>query len=592
MKQAIVRLALLIVVIVGATSASRSTAAPAAITAALPSSVAVQVFPSAAVVGQGDVVVSFGLPLPPGALIDPLSVSVHTDAGQELPAFVKSLGPWRFTPPASLLCAPVSGDPGLRSVLVQFSHSFSSTDPLTFVLRLDQQRSLDVPNEVPVRDTWHLVDSGTYTAADGIYEPQVYAVLPPEWLTCSNLTTLASVAGAHAELAAMDQGQVDFFTTVINDFNPTPDPAALIPYKTDYEPWLYDRGQTFYNGYIRTGRLDFLREAQRATQDYMAHLYVDGDCPGLADQSWCRGFFSRKNDDPNAGWKDSKYSYNEALATLYWLTGDPEPLAHLADVSSATHTEVALTRRFQTAAETGAFTERHWANALLAPIIEYEVTGNQAAADYAREGLQALYEMQTDPVENNPATGCFNHYVEGQAPLGFSPWMSSLMAHALLRAYHTLGDARIPTMLVALAQCERERAIYWPADAGAPAQWMPRYIASGYGPPTSLDGDPWSDVEHALDVAYVTALGAYFSPDLAQQQQLLDVTYKLLDTHRYVLDYWTRPSDWPGNGLPLYRVNPPRKYAWWYKNAGAIGRVLQAPSFTPTNFVHLPFVMR
>ncbi|MBI3961239.1 MAG: hypothetical protein HY335_00700 [Deinococcus sp.] len=532
----------------------------------------VTLVPQAEVVGRGAVTVSFGLPLPPGLLLDPGRVAMRDASGQEIPAHVRSLGLWRSLPPEALLCAGLraTGDPGIRSVLVQLSHTFVNGDPVLITVELNAARTLDVGEEVPVRDTWRLVNEGTYTSNYQLYEPSVYALLPPTWLACSSLTTLATVAGEHDFLEVFDQGQVNFFQTVINDFNSQPDPEWLVDFYTDNEPWLYDRAQVFYNGYIRTGRLDFLREAHRAAQHYMSLLYGSGDCPSVPDE-WCRGFFSLKN-PPDLYYKDSKYSYNESLATLYWLSGDPEPLAHLADVTSATRTEVPLTERFPD--EVSWFTERHWANALLAPVMEYEVTGDAALADYAGQGIDALYYMQNHPLEGNPPNGCFNSHVEDSPQVSFSPWMSSLLAHALLRAYHTLGDERIPGMLIALGQCEVDRAIYFPTESGAPPYWMPRYIATSYGPPASLDGDPWSDLEHAIDVAYVTALGAYFSSDPAQVGTLATATTRLLETHAYNLDYWTRPEGWPENGRPLYRVNPPRKYSWWYKNSGAIGWVL------------------
>ena len=103
---------------------------------------------------------------------------------------------------------------------------------------------------------------------------------------------------------------------------------------------------------------------------------------------------------------------------------------------------------------------------------------------------------------------------------------------------------------------------------------MPRYIATSLGDPASLDGDPFSDLEHSADVAYITALGAYFSRDTTDVDHLTSITRALLDTHAHDLAVWTRPIGWPANGAPLYVVSPSRKYAWWYKNSGALSWAL------------------
>ena len=236
------------------------------------------------------------------------------------------------------------------------------------------------------------------------------------------------------------------------------------------------------------------------------------------------------------------------------------------------------------------FTERHWANALLAPVIEYEVTGVASALNHARQGIDALHYMQNNPVNGNPVNGCFNHYPEGSQQLGFSPWMSSLMAHALLRAYHTLGDERIPGMLAALGQCEVDRGVYFPSEPNEPQYRMPYYIAYSYGPVgvDPNDYDPWSDYEHAIDVAYAIALGAYFAGDGAQVGELTTAVQELLKTHAYDLSEWTRRDGWPENGRPLYRVNPPRKYGWWYKNTGAIGWALGGATRMPQIYPNRP----
>jgi hypothetical protein len=44
---------------------------------------------------------------------------------------------------------------------------------------------------------------------------------------------------------------------------------------------------------------------------------------------------------------------------------------------------------------------------------------------------------------------------------GFSPWMSSILGHSLLRAYHTLSDVRAREILINLADCVSRRGVYF-----------------------------------------------------------------------------------------------------------------------------------
>ncbi len=206
--------------------------------------------PHEEVIGQGSVMVSFGLPLPPGFVLDARQIAVHDDKGKEIPAYTRSVGLWRSMPPAKLLCAGLvpldnPGNPGVRSVLVQFSRNFPTADPAIVTVELNSARTKNLEAETPIRDTGRLAAEGTYRSADDIREPRVYTLLPPHWLACSNLTTMATVAGEHELLAKSDKGQVDFFDTVINNFNPNPSPDRLVDFHKDYEPWLYDRAQTF-----------------------------------------------------------------------------------------------------------------------------------------------------------------------------------------------------------------------------------------------------------------------------------------------------------------------------------------------------------
>src|SRR5262249_53434991 len=143
-----------------------------------------------------------------------------------------------------------------------------------------------------------------------------------------------------------DYAEKNFFYTIINQNGTTP-----IDYKTQAEPWLYDRSAGMYELYMRTGFATALREAIRSTDFYLHHLDAHGP-------------FTLQAGDP-------KYSYNEALADTYWLLGDNRMLAPISTVTHAfdgTQTHWSPNLSF--------FTERNSGDKLLANEMAYEVTGN------------------------------------------------------------------------------------------------------------------------------------------------------------------------------------------------------------------------
>ena len=104
--------------------------------------------------------VSFGLPLPPGVLTDPTRLRVLGPDGVEVPRYVKALGHWRGVPPKRLLCAglPPPDKPGIRSLLVQFSHAPDTAPPTAVTVEVGAEkaaRTLD--SAVPVASTWRRV---------------------------------------------------------------------------------------------------------------------------------------------------------------------------------------------------------------------------------------------------------------------------------------------------------------------------------------------------------------------------------------------------------------------------------------------------
>jgi hypothetical protein len=545
-----------------------------------PKDVTVRLIPAADAVGQMRRV-SFGFPLPPSTLVNTNNIRVTNAAGQELPAFVRSLGAWEQMPDQRLLCngLTASGNPGIRSVLVQFDMNFSTTSPVTVTIGLNRARTQNLTSETPVRDTYRAVNDGTYapsvnTSGLTIREPRVLAAIDNRYLDCTAIFPMVNPTGSQTYLAATDKATDDFFYSLTNQHSvkqswPVTYADDLINFYTDPEPWLYDRTQTFYNGYFRTGNADMLREAQRAADHYAQNIYGPENCSGTY-YPYCVGSFRLKNPDANGSFHDLKYSYSEGLLSNYLLTGDTTHLKKIGYISWAMEFHINLMGTGET--------ERHRGYALLAHAVDAELTGSTHQRAMVTNAINTMRARQTSSLNGNAPNGCFNYPPEGEDNT-FSPWMSSLLAYGFLRGYQATGHSSVPAALVDLAQCEVNRGITTlqagedgPMSVG---RYYPYYIAYSFGAKGDADPDPANGFEHSLDVSSVVALGAYFTSDLTQRASLQNIAKQLLLTHDESIAYWTRNSDATRlAGRAVYRTVPPRKFLWQYKNAPVIGWAL------------------
>src|SRR5262245_45908375 len=321
-------------------------------------SVNVQLVPLANVAAGTQEIVTFGVPFTRGSVNQSQLPQVRVlKNGVEIPAFVEQLTPWRS------IDDPAIDGQSVRVARIQIPYTFTTLNPESITVQWGgPARTLNVTTFQDPRLNWHTVTSGTFVAADNVEEPDVLPVLPGAYLSKGMLDaradpTNSGVAEARDNPAVMDTmtfpgyteadyAQKNFFYTIINQNGTTP-----IDYKTQAEPWLYDRSAGMYELYFRSGFATALREAIRSTDFYVDHLDANG-------------FFTLKPGDP-------KYAYNEALAYTYWLLGDNRMLAPISTVThafdgTATHWTPNLS----------FWTERNVGDKLLATEVAYEVTGN------------------------------------------------------------------------------------------------------------------------------------------------------------------------------------------------------------------------
>ncbi|UXI69178.1 hypothetical protein [Tahibacter amnicola] len=533
--------------------------------------------------------VTFGLPLPRGSLTSTQLDTVRLLKGaNEVAIFVDQLTPWRHRTNAAL------DGTSVRVARVQLNYSFAGTacEPVT-VSWGGPPRTQTRPMLVTPRTGWHTVTTGTFVSADAVEEPDVYAVLPKEWLAngvlkgVRNVPFDASVPLTRENPATMDatqhwpgyteldHAQKNNFFSMINEDDPAV--TTLCEYKTDFDPWLYDRSSTMYALYFRSGSFKALREAVRASDFYLDHINASG-------------YFTLKNGD-------AKYVYAENLAYTIWATGDtslsPKLNAMLGALDNFNHVLPTDPGRM--------WTERHAAFKLLSNVIAYELNGGSAQRDKVNAIITQLERHQngadgTIPQPAGYVDGAFYHLGSqhdndwAAGSYGASSWMSVLLTDALLRAYLTAEDNTTAVILRRLGNFLRASVITTTAhsyDTYSGPLASPRYGVLSNGATGRVYAD---DVEHGLDVATGLAWSAYFA-DLTGQSaladQFRDTAEDLYFTYDTSVNHWVRP-DGPASGVTAFRVSPWRKYGWehrvsvgfaWAMGAGGASETIFANGF-------------
>lgn len=532
----------------------------------------VRLHPTEGVATGVPVLVTFGVPFPRGSLDAAGLASVRVlRNGQEIPAHVSQITPWRHRNNAA-----IDGQ-SVRVARIQLSHVFAAGFPASEPITVDwggAPRTLDVPSALDPRSAWHLVTAGSFVAADNVFEPDVYAVLPRDWLVRGGFTSVRSTPFDPSNLEPRDdpaandamihwpefqeaeRANKNNFYTVINQ-----DPgsaASPSPYRTQAEPWLYDRAATMFRLYFRSGYFAALRQAVQAAQFY-------------AGRQNASGFFAFGGVD-----SDAKYAYNECLAYALWTTGDPQMPDRIArtPVAQATFAHAWTPVR-------GFWTERHAAFKLLANVVAYEVSGD-AALRTVVDQILSDYRVHQDgaggmvplPFVDGGLyhTGAQHAGDWGDADFGGSSWMTALLADAAVRAYATREDAATAGFIARLA--DFMRATVEPTTAhvysGSGTLALPRYAMLRDGSDGQQNAE---DVEHALDVAGQVAWGHWMRASLGGDATTLRASaLDLYATYDAGVNHWIRPTAPPA--ATAFRVSPPRKWGWEHRSSDGLAFAL------------------
>lgn len=536
--------------------------------------IAVDLHATAAVNANTPVVASFGVPFPRGSITTPGLAQVRVlEGGNEIAAHVVALTPWRHR------SNPGIDGQSLRVVLVQVEVSFANpmVPKRIEVVFGGAPRLLSRPTRATRATTWAPATTGSFGSSDNVFEPMVYATLPAAWLAQGVLRQTRSlpfdpsngpVRDDPAAMKAMlawpgtqeaERALKNNFYTVINEDDPMVAPANLCPYKTDFEPWLYDRPATMFTLYLRSGFVKPLREAVRHSEFYRARLNASG------------GFSLNPS--------DNKYSFNESLAYSYWLTGDETFLPAITSTANAHNGS-----NHTWSAGLGFWTERSVAFKLMAHLVDYEVNGTVGRRDSLNAMITTLAAHQNGVPAGIPAsridggwyhTGAQHGDWDGAA-YGASTWMTALLTDALRRAYASAEDVATAHMIRRSGTFLRTALRTGTSQYGG-TTLAPRYVIEHDGTDFAATG-PLHDEEHSLDVVAALAWADYFGALVGQRDPLLaaDIAGVYLSYDKGV-NFWIRPTA-PASGLSAFRISPWRKWGWEHHTSDGLSWALAGVS--------------
>ncbi|MCA1620485.1 MAG: hypothetical protein LC795_14480 [Acidobacteria bacterium] len=428
-------------------------------------------------------VVSFGVPLPPDFLSDAGRLRVLDERGEEVAATTRALEPWRL-----------GGREGgsVRSLLVQFKFDFRTVRERRVTLLFNKSPRRRGGPLVPVRET--LID------AEGLMGPRVLAVLPSEWLCDSWVVgpqTPAAESGAYA----------DYERFVERNF-----PGSLKHLDSrEFAAWLYDRPSNYYKMYARTGDRKFLEAGYRAA--HFMRLQTETEGPNA-------GVFKLKG-------ADIKYVYPRAMHLHYLLTGDERALeaGRLMARYCLAHTDPVYRPARMSPSDPNKdpekgrefWTLRNQGYGLLGVLHGWEMTGERAYWEKARECVEAYDRHQRQPPDGRPADGSLRQnwalYDSSEATFegGTSAWMMSLLLDPLFMYWTVTGDRRVPEVVVKWCDFLDRRGM---VPDGSKAYYVINCFAKSGEP----GGEPGPDMEmHNPEMAYTFALGMYFTKDPARR---------------------------------------------------------------------------
>lgn len=329
---------------------------------------------------------------------------------------------------------------------------------------------------------------------------------------------------------------------------------------TNREPWLYDRASTVYALYRRTQDPTILAAAIALADQYMAGVEVVS--PNL-------GRFNIVGGDPGAFGGDIKYLYP---IIGVWYERETASSVHRAKSLALYNQSLLSFSKTYNPAGAALWTERNAGYAIQNCTSAYWLHRSAGNLNAANTALQDAWDYFTMVEGMSAASGAPLHghnQHEGSAittPVT-SPWMAAFLAESLVQLYRTDPDQRILDWLSAYGDFLIDNAFYiTDGSEHAPLAGLrlPAYLVANTQTPTTFREGELLDMEHAMDVSGLIKKVIWAKTILAENVTAFNTLLgELEQAAEAVFLYWTRNTE----GYPRYRVAPPRKYGWWFRNA-------------------------
>lgn len=547
----------------------------------------------------GDVL-SFGLPLPPGAVLDARDVRVAV-GGEAIAAVVEP----------TLFEHDADGAPkGVRAIVVQVPADRLTGDELEVEIAWSgegpepttgrtpyEALSFDSPDIAPVAERTIEKVSGKATLIETKTEdrtlfvgrePRVLATYPPGYLASTGIlgpqvTEAQAAAPAWAGLAFLSKAARDFSLSAMHaetyrlDAWQSPSDAyagAVVDPVENYEGWLYDRCATFLGVYAHTNDVRFLRHALRSCSYYASKIELSG--PN-------RGIWTGKPEP------DDKYSHLRGLYAYWAITADEAALAAGEAIAEHWLEDELFVKPYREGHLRGY--DKLWTERLLGTSLEGLYYGHRLTGD--PDYLQAVREMvatahlhvtgdaaalaQINAGYDFPPQDCFIHsglqHADGDEDDPWcSGWMSELVVDPLVAYQRQTGDERVDEIFVRLARALRDLGsayfrsdpyddffldpeVCWdPSHGESVRRLVPLYGAGLLPNGTRANFGEYTDFEHCTDASALVAAairalvrrgeydqGGPIGPFATEGKSFLQLHTELAECARLSFAFWTRP---------------------------------------------------
>ncbi len=310
------------------------------------------------------------------------------------------------------------------------------------------------------------------------------------------------------------------------------------------EPWLYDRATQVYKLYLRTQDPTI-----RAKALEYAELYMSGVVPSFAGHDFSTG-------GGTAG--DPKYLYPIIAWWYERETGD----ARYRPQARGLYQQCMASFPIAYSPQAALWTERNMNFCIQACLAQHWITGEAQPLADAEAYFNTLVTMaQSTGAPLHPHS---QHEGSSIGTPVTSPWMAAMMIETLIQLYRTNSDNRIVQWIARYGDFVVDHAFYTNNQVAAfLGMRVPAYLVG-----TALryqdDGGPSGDAEHCYDVGIMLQKCIWAKQQLGQNTEVMQgVVNEMMTVARIIFQEWTRNT----TGFPRYRVNPPRKYGWWFNGS-------------------------